>query len=52
MILIYFYNILLEFYENIYFSNWRPYIAEKKDLGRLYVPKCPALQWKNGIAAL
>ena len=30
MILIYFYNIVSEFYENIYFSNWRPYIAEKK----------------------
>ena len=29
MILIYFYNIVSEFYENIYFSNWRPYIAEK-----------------------
>ena len=29
MILIYFYNIASEFYENIYFSNWRPYIAEK-----------------------
>ena len=29
MILIYFYNIVSEFYENIYFSNWRPSIAEK-----------------------
>ena len=29
MILIYFYNIVSEFYENIYFSNWRPYSAEK-----------------------
>ena len=29
MIFIYFYNIVSEFYENIYFSNWRPYIAEK-----------------------
>ena len=25
----YFYNIVSEFYENIYFSNWQPYIAEK-----------------------
>ena len=31
MILIYFYNIVSEFYENIYFSNWRPYIAEKNE---------------------
>ena len=29
MILIYFYNIVSEFYENIYFSNVRPYIEEK-----------------------
>ena len=31
MILIYFYNIVSEFYESIYFSNWRPYIAEKNE---------------------
>ena len=30
MILIYFHNIVSEFYENIYLSNWLPYIAEKK----------------------
>ena len=29
MILIYFNDIVSEFYENIYFSNLRPYIAEK-----------------------
>ena len=27
----FFYNYVSEFYENLFFSNWRPYIAAKNE---------------------
>ena len=43
---------LVDFDGRLQEASDSPAKAITKDLGRLYVLKCPAYQWKNGIAAL